>query len=99
MAHMVIGLAFSTLQQQTHPPRDATLLDGYASTHIVNSKHLLTDMVKAGTGDVVLVGDTAISVTHRGKRVMKNTLNRKVGRNATYLILHNVALVPGFHIN
>ncbi|KAM4067905.1 reverse transcriptase (RNA-dependent DNA polymerase) [Hirsutella rhossiliensis] len=105
-AHMVLDhsaedtqAAFSTMPQ-VHPLRDSTLYDNCASTHIINSRELLTrDVVPAGTLDDVLVGDTAIQVQFRGTRVMKGLLNGPDGPGTRDLVLKNVAFIPGFHTN
>ncbi|XP_044718842.1 uncharacterized protein HRG_07407 [Hirsutella rhossiliensis] len=107
MAQMVIDqstpegrqlLAFSTMPQ-AHPLRDSTLLDNCASTHVVNNRDLLVDVHPASASDVVLVGDTALQVVCRGKRIMRNAFNGPGGRNTRDLVLNNVAFVPGFHTN
>ncbi|KAM4067906.1 hypothetical protein HRG_009757 [Hirsutella rhossiliensis] len=107
MAQMVIDqstpegrqqLAFSTMPQ-VHPLRDSTLLDNCASTHVVNNRDLLVDVHPASASDVVLVGDTALQVVCRGKRIMRNAFNGPGGRNTRDLVLNNVAFVPGFHTN
>ena len=89
---------FATLREK-HPLFNSTILDGGASTHLVNNKELLTDIREAEETDYVMVGEGSLKVMARGTRIMENILDSENGKNTRDLKLTNVAYVPHFHTN
>ena len=57
------------------PLRESIILDNGAATHVANNEALLTDLQPAAVDDYVLVGDSALKVASRGKRVMKKIVH------------------------
>ncbi|KJZ69778.1 hypothetical protein HIM_10837 [Hirsutella minnesotensis 3608] len=89
---------FAALNQQ-HPLYNSTILDGGATTHLVNNKDLLTDIREAPETDYVMIGDSSLKVHARGTRTMEKVLDGADGKNTRDLVLINVAYVPRFHTN
>jgi hypothetical protein len=99
-AHEAQGL-YATLDFSSHPLSNSTLLDNCGATHLVNSKELLVQgsFVKSGPDDYVESGTSRLEIVGRGKRVISNILNGAEGPKTENLVLHDVAVVEGFHVN
>jgi hypothetical protein len=69
--------------------------------HLVNSKELIDPrtFVKAKIDDCVEAGTTIIPITRRGTYTIKNIVNGDQGPCTQDLILHDIAVVEGFHVN
>ncbi|KAJ6437605.1 reverse transcriptase family protein [Purpureocillium lavendulum] len=89
---------FAALNQQ-HPLYNSTILDGGATTHVVNCEDLLGDIREAPEADYVMIGDSSLKVHSRGTRTMRKVLDGADGKNTRDLVLVNVAYVPRFHTN
>lgn len=89
---------FTTLREK-HPLYNSTILDGGATTHLVNNKDLLTDVREAQETDYVMIGEGSLKVQARGTRIMENIFDSENGKNTRDLQLTNVAYVPRFHTN
>lgn len=77
----------------------STLLDNCGSLHLVNDRALLeTEGYRlSGDDDLISSGLTSNQVTGRGTRIMENIISWNGKKHD--LVLHNVAYVPGFHVN
>lgn len=89
---------FTTLRDK-HPLYNSTILDGGATTHLVNNKDLLIGIREAEETDYVMIGEGSLKVQARGTRIMENILDSENGKNTRDLQLINVAYVPRFHTN
>jgi hypothetical protein len=93
-------MVFSTLDFSRHPFSDSTLLDNCGAAHIVNDESLLEKDtftgIEAGT---VECGSSSLPIVGRGTRVIRNCLRGPEGENTADLILKDVAVVRGFHVN
>jgi hypothetical protein len=69
--------------------------------HLVNSKDLLKlgSFVKVSLNESIKAGSSTLLIIGHGTRVIKRALNRESGQATMDLILKNVAMVKGFHIN
>jgi len=92
---------YATLDFSAHPFSDSTLLDNCGAVHLVNSRDLLVQgsFRKSGASDYVEAGTQSIPIIGRGSRVIKNCLAGENGPNTQDLVLSNVAVVTGFHVN
>jgi hypothetical protein len=90
---------YSTLDFSRHPLSESTLLDNCGATHVVNDVQMLDEgtFVKELPGRTVEAGSSSLPVIGRGTRTIKSILNGKNGK--VDLVLRNVAVVEGFHVN
>ncbi len=79
----------------------STLIDNYGATHLVNSKDLLKpgSFIKVITNESVKAGLSALLILGRGTHIIKRTLNSASGPIIADLILKNIIIVKGFHVN
>ncbi len=79
----------------------STLMDNYGVTYLVNSKDLLKPrtFVPVTLDKTVEARLLALLILGHGTRIMKRTLHRASGPDTIDLILKEVAIVKGFHIN
>lgn len=79
----------------------STLIDNCGALHLVNTRDLLKpdSFVLAEYGEVVEAGTTFFLIAGKGTRVLKNVLNGVQGLNIEDLVLKDVVLVEGFHVN
>jgi hypothetical protein len=92
---------YATLDFSAHPFSDSTLLDNCGAVHLVNSKEMLVpgSFRKSGAADFVDAGTQSIPIIGRGSRVIKNCLAGEKGPDTQDLVLSNVAVIEGFHVN
>lgn len=92
---------FSTVLDLPHQLSQSTLIDNCGASHLVNTPDLLVpgSFKKAEHGEVVEAGTTSFPISGRGTRVLKNVLNGARGPNTEDLVLSNVVVVEGFHVN
>jgi hypothetical protein len=92
---------YATLDFSRYPLLQSTLINNYGATHLVNSKDLLEprSFVKASSNESVEAKSSALLIISRGTRVIKRALNGKFRRATINLILKNVAVIEGFHVN
>lgn len=91
--------AFATARP--HPLSKSAIYDNCATAHIVNDKNFLEPgTFKSSQGqDVVLVGDSSVSIVGWGRSILKNFFNGPRGRCTVDFPLERVAYVPNFHTN
>src|SRR5437016_9259456 len=90
-----------TLNFSHHPLLISTLLDNCGATNLVNN-HLLLKLgsfVKAKPDKCIEVGTSSLLITGHRKQVLKNVLDRARGLNTKDLILSDMVVVEGFHVN
>lgn len=92
---------YSTVHDLPHQLSESTLIDNCGASHLVNTPDLLVpgSFEKAEHGEVVEAGTTSFPIAGRGTRVLKNVLNGARGPNTEDLVLSNVVVVEGFHVN
>ncbi|KAI6091623.1 hypothetical protein F4821DRAFT_226532 [Hypoxylon rubiginosum] len=87
----------------SHPLSKSTVLGTDSTVHLVNDKMFF----EPGTfkpaapeaDDYVLVGSKSLPIAGTGKRVLRKMVNGDGGPNTVDIILHDVVLVEGFHMN
>ena len=69
--------------------------------HLVNSKELLNPVtfVKGRINDYVEAGTTSLLILGRGTRIIRNVIHGPNGLKTEDLILRNIVIVKGFHVN
>src|SRR5579859_2045256 len=79
----------------------STLLNNCRATNLVNNHSLLKpgSFVKAKPDKCVEVGTSSLLITGHRKQVLKNVLDRARGLNTEDLVLSNMVLIEGFHVN
>ena len=79
----------------------STLLNNCGATNLVNNYLLLKlgSFVKAKPDKYVEAGTSSLMITGHRKQVLKNVLDRARGLNTKDLVLSNVVVVEGFHVN
>src|SRR5579859_3663668 len=79
----------------------STLLNNYKAINLVNNYSLLKlgSFVKAKPDKCVEVGISSLLITRHRKQVLKNVLDRARGLNTKDLVLSNMVLIEGFHVN
>ncbi|RYC53684.1 hypothetical protein CHU98_g12525, partial [Xylaria longipes] len=92
---------YTTLGYGLHPLSESTVLDNCGALHLVNNKDLLEEgsFVLSADGDSVEAGTTSFPIIGRGRRIICNVLASAQGKDKSNLILEDVALVEGFHVN
>ena len=92
---------YASMDFSTHPLSASTLLDNCGATHLVNDKSLLIEgsFSKSTFDDCVHAGSSSFPISGRGKRVLRRALNGASGNNTEDLVLEDVAVVEGFHVN
>ena len=90
-----------TLDFSRHLLLMSTLLDNYGATNLVNNHSLLKlgSFIKAKLDKYVEVGTSSLLITRHRKQVLKNILDRARGLNTKDLVLSNIVLIEGFHVN
>lgn len=92
---------YNLMDFNAHPLSESTILDNGAATHLVNS----SDRLVPGTfrpsdpSDTVEAGTQAFPIAGRGARLFKNALHGKRGPYTEDLLLQDVVVVEGFHVN
>jgi hypothetical protein len=76
------------------------LFDNYGATYLVNNKERLDkgSFVKLPVELVVEARTSVLLITRCGTRTFKGLFNRRDGKRVN-LVLRNVAVVKGFHVN
>ena len=92
---------YSTLSHSRHPLSLSTLFDNCGAIHLVNDKSLLDpgSFVKANGPEHVEAGTSSLPILGRGTRTFKGIINGAHGEAAKDLVLKDVAVVEGFHVN
>lgn len=92
---------FSTLAYARHPLSDSTVFDNCGAIHVVNSRDLLEPGTYVATkdGEHVAAGSATFPISGKGRRVLPKALDGPKGRNTVDLVLEDVAVVEGFHVN
>ena len=69
--------------------------------HLVNSKDLINSstFIKAKINNYVKAKITSLPIIRHGTRIIKNIVNRPAGPHTKDLILYNIIIIKGFHIN
>ncbi|KAG5987008.1 hypothetical protein E4U52_007991 [Claviceps spartinae] len=79
---------------------ESTLLDNCGAMHVVNDRNKLEKgTFRETTDDYLEAGTTSFPISGRGTRIIRNVINGNDGHNTKDLILHDVAVVEGFHVN
>ena len=90
-----------TLDFSRHLLLISTLLNNYKAINLVNN-HLLLNLgsfVKAKLDKCIEAGTSSLLITGHRKQVLKNVLDRARGLNTKDLVLSNMVVVEGFHVN
>jgi transposase InsO family protein len=84
-----------------HPLSKCTILDGGGAIHLVNDRDLLVPgtFKKSESIDTVEAGTQSLPVSGYGDRLLKGILNGTKGPRTEDLLLNNVKVVEGFHVN
>ena len=90
-----------TLDFSRHLLLISTLLNNYRAINLVNDRLLLKlgSFVKAKPDKYIEARTSSLLIIGRGKRVLKNVLDRARGLNTKDLVLSNIVVVEGFHVN
>jgi hypothetical protein len=91
---------YATLDFSKHLLLESTLFDNYGATYLVNNKERLDkgSFVKLLVELVVEVRTFILLITRRGTRTFKGLFNKRDGKRVN-LVLRDVVVVKGFHIN
>jgi hypothetical protein len=92
---------YSTMDFNAHPLSHSTILDNGAALHLVNNKELLVpgSFKKSVRLETVEAGTQAFPISGQGTRIIAGVVNGTRGACTEDLVLHNVAVVDGFHVN
>ncbi|KAJ4401523.1 hypothetical protein N0V91_007827, partial [Didymella pomorum] len=92
---------YNLMDFNAHPLSESTILDNGAATHLVNSSDRLVPGTfrTADPSDTVEAGTQAFPIAGRGARLFKNALHGKRGPYTEDLLLQDVVVVEGFHVN
>jgi hypothetical protein len=92
---------YNTMDFDSHPLSNSTILDNGAATHLVNSAELLVPGSFRPTdgSETIEAGTQALPISGRGARLFKNVLHGKGGKNTEDLLLKDVVVVEGFYVN
>ncbi|KAG5931243.1 hypothetical protein E4U59_000472, partial [Claviceps monticola] len=91
---------FTTVENKDHMLAQSTLFDNCGAMHVANNEALLEPgSFKLTFGDYLEAGTTTFPIVGRGTRIIKNILNGTRGPCTEDLVLNDVAIVRGFHVN
>lgn len=92
---------YNLMDFDAHPLSESTILDNGAATHLVNSAERLVpgSFRPSDPSDTVEAGTQAFPIAGRGARLLKNALHGKRGPYTEDLLLQDVVVVEGFHVN
>ncbi|KAG6081818.1 hypothetical protein E4U15_002759 [Claviceps sp. LM218 group G6] len=91
---------YSTLSPQNHKFSNSTLINNCGEMHVVNDASLLVPGSFKPTEDEYLeAGASKFQISGRGTRLMRKALRGNNGAKSVDLVLHDVAVVEGFHVN
>ncbi|KAG6310524.1 hypothetical protein E4U44_005418 [Claviceps purpurea] len=91
---------FTATENHSHMLANSTLFDNCGAMHVVNNEALLEPgSFKLTFGDCLKAGTTSFPIYGRGTRIIKNILNGNNGPCTEDLVLNDVAVVRGFHVN
>ena len=95
------GIYATALDFSRHPLADYTLLDNCGASNLVNDKKLLvpSSFVKSTSDEYVKAGTSRIPILRRGKRLLSKVLEGLDGARTADLVLNDVAMIEGFHVN
>ncbi|KAF1935040.1 hypothetical protein EJ02DRAFT_416381, partial [Clathrospora elynae] len=92
---------YTTMDFDAHPLSASTILDNGAALHLVNTLDLIQPgtFIKASGITCVEAGTQSFPILGKGTRVLKGVINGARGENTEDLLLKDVAVVEGFHVN
>ncbi|KAG6177118.1 hypothetical protein E4U10_000312 [Claviceps purpurea] len=91
---------FTATENHSHMLANSTLFDNCGAMHVVYNEALLEPgSFKLTFGDCLEAGTTSFPIYGRGTRIIKNILHGNKGPCTEDLILNDVAVVRGFHVN
>ncbi|RYO77619.1 hypothetical protein DL764_010202 [Monosporascus ibericus] len=92
---------YTTIHFGKHPLSQSTLIDNYGARHLVNTRDLLVPgtFMPDSTGQTVEAGSSSLPISGTGERVIKGALLGASGKPQHDLILKDVVVVEGFHVN
>jgi hypothetical protein len=69
--------------------------------YLVNSKDLINSstFIKAKINNYIEAGITSLPIIRHSTHIIKNIINRPAGLYTKDLILYNIIVIKGFHIN
>jgi hypothetical protein len=69
--------------------------------YLVNSKDLINSgtFIKAKINNYVKAGITSLPIIGRSTYIIKNVVNGPTGPRTKNLILYNIIVIKGFHVN
>ena len=84
-----------------HPLAMSTILDGGGAVHLVNDRNLLVPgtFKPASRMDTVDAGTQSLPVSGSGDRLLRSVLHGNTGPRSEDLLLKDVKVVEGFHVN
>ena len=96
----ILGV-YATLDFSRHLLLVSTLLNNYSTTNLVNNRALLVldTFIKVRVDKCVKARSLSLLILGRSKRVLKNILDRVKGPRTKDLVLKDVVIVEGFHVN
>ncbi|KAG6215436.1 hypothetical protein E4U34_005651 [Claviceps purpurea] len=91
---------FTATENHSHMLANSTLFDNCGAMHVVNNEALLEPgSFKLTSGDCLEAGTTSFPIYGRGTRIIESILNGNNGPCTEDLVLNDVAVVRGFHVN
>jgi hypothetical protein len=84
-----------------HPLLASTIFDGGGAIYLVNSLNIIKprSFVQSKGISTVEAGTQTLTILGRGTRRIVSALYRAQGKNTKDLILTNVVVIEGFHLN
>ena len=79
----------------------STLLNNYSTTNLVNDRALLVlgTFIKVRVDEYVKASSLSLLILGRSEHVLRNILDRVKGPWTKDLVLKDVVIVKGFHVN
>ena len=96
----ILGV-YATLDFSRYLLLVSTLLNNYRATNLVNDRALLIldTFIKVRVDECVEARSLSLPILGRSKHVLKNILDRVRGPRTEDLVLKDVVIVEGFHVN
>jgi hypothetical protein len=85
---------------QKHLLSSSILIDNYGATYLINTKVLLDPRTFVATlGKAVESGTSSLLIFRRRRRTIRNALLSSNNKQTRSLVLNDVAIIEGFHVN
>ena len=102
LLNLVIGLGvYTILDFLYYLLLSSILLNNYKVIYLVNNRELLelSSFIKVGIDKIVKVRSLSLLIVRKGRRVIRNYLNRVNRPGIEDLVLINIVVVDRFYIN